>query len=86
MAWPRPEIAPLGARRLLIVEDEKMASFVRRALQAEGCSADVVHHGDEALAAMVATALVKAHGEDILVGSTSERLTTVSVKLPLQAL
>jgi DNA-binding response OmpR family regulator len=42
--------------RVLIVEDEKkMASFVRKALQAEGISADVVHRGDEALAATSAT-------------------------------
>jgi DNA-binding response OmpR family regulator len=43
--------------RVLIVEDErKMASFVRKALQAEGFTADVVHQGDEALAATSATA------------------------------
>src|SRR2546422_10212106 len=38
--------------RVLIVQDEKkMASFIRKALQAEGFAADVLHHGDEALAA-----------------------------------
>jgi DNA-binding response OmpR family regulator len=43
--------------RVLIVEDEKkMASFVRKALQAEGFSADIVCSGDEALAATSATA------------------------------
>lgn len=43
--------------RVLIVEDEKkMASFVRKALQAEGFTADAVHRGDEALAATSATA------------------------------
>ncbi|MCL4786894.1 MAG: response regulator transcription factor [Verrucomicrobia bacterium] len=42
--------------RVLIVEDEKkMASFVRKALQAEGFSADVVASGDDALAATSAT-------------------------------
>ncbi len=42
--------------RVLIVEDEKkMASFIRKALQAEGFSADVLHRGDEALAATSAT-------------------------------
>jgi DNA-binding response OmpR family regulator len=43
--------------RVLIVEDEKkLASFVRKALKAEGFSADVLHRGDEALAATCATA------------------------------
>lgn len=42
--------------RVLIVEDEKkMASFVRKALQAEGFTADVVHRGDEVLAATLTT-------------------------------
>src|SRR2546427_12716219 len=43
--------------RVLIVEDEKkMASFIRKALQAEGFAADMLHHGDEALSAAAATA------------------------------
>jgi len=43
--------------RALIVEDEKkMASFIRKALQAEGFAADLIHQGDEALAAAAATA------------------------------
>jgi len=43
--------------RVLIVEDEKkMASFIRKALQAEGFAADLIHHGDEALAAATTTA------------------------------
>jgi DNA-binding response OmpR family regulator len=38
--------------RVLVVEDEKKtASFVRKALQAEGFAVDVCHHGDEALLA-----------------------------------
>ena len=42
--------------RVLVVEDErKTASFVRKALQAEGFAADVCHNGDEALAAASAT-------------------------------
>src|SRR5437762_3893857 len=42
--------------RVLIVEDEKkLASFIRKALQAEGFAADLLHHGDEALAAAAAT-------------------------------
>ena len=42
--------------RVLIVEDEKkMASFIRKALQAEGFAADLLRHGDEALAAAAAT-------------------------------
>jgi|ERR1051325_1922338 DNA-binding response OmpR family regulator len=42
--------------RVLVVEDEKKtASFIRKALQAEGFAVDVCHHGDEALAAPGAT-------------------------------
>lgn len=38
--------------RVLVVEDErKTASFIRKALQAEGFAVDVCHHGDEALTA-----------------------------------
>jgi DNA-binding response OmpR family regulator len=43
--------------RVLVVEDEKKtASFIRKALQAEGFAADVCHNGDDAWAAMVGTA------------------------------
>jgi DNA-binding response OmpR family regulator len=42
--------------RVLVVEDEKKtASFVRKALQAEGFAVDVCHHGNEALEAILAT-------------------------------
>ena len=42
--------------RLLVVEDEKKtASFVRKALQAEGFAVDVCHNGDDALAAAATT-------------------------------
>src|SRR3974377_2065868 len=42
--------------RVLVVEDEKKTlSFIRKALQAEGFAVDVCHHGDEALAAPAAT-------------------------------
>jgi two-component system, OmpR family, response regulator len=42
--------------RILVVEDErKTASFIRKALQAEGFAADVCGNGDDALAAMKAT-------------------------------
>src|SRR6266702_2999865 len=38
--------------RVLVVEDEKKtASFIRKALQSEGFAVDVCHRGDEALAA-----------------------------------
>jgi DNA-binding response OmpR family regulator len=38
--------------RVLVVEDEKKtASFIRKALQAEGFAVDLYHHGKEALAA-----------------------------------
>lgn len=43
--------------RVLVVEDEvKTASFIRKALQAEGFAVDVCHRGDEALNAARATA------------------------------
>src|SRR5580698_7249524 len=42
--------------RILVVEDEKKtASFVRKALESEGFAVDVCQRGDEALAAAVAT-------------------------------
>lgn len=42
--------------RVLVVEDEKKtASFVRKALQAEGLAVDVLHDGSEALAAVAST-------------------------------
>lgn len=42
--------------RVLVVEDEKKtASFIRKALQAEGFAVDVCHSGDDALAAASAT-------------------------------
>jgi two-component system, OmpR family, response regulator len=41
---------------VLVVEDEKKtASFIRKALQAEGFAVDVCHRGDDALAAVMAT-------------------------------
>src|SRR5436190_9181499 len=43
--------------RVLVVEDEKTtASFVRKALQAEGFAVDVCHNGNDALAAAMTTA------------------------------
>jgi len=42
--------------RVLVVEDEKKtASFVRKALQAEGFAVDICQNGDDALAAASAT-------------------------------
>ena len=42
--------------RVLVVEDEKKtASFIRKALQAEGFAVDVCGNGDDALAAVAAT-------------------------------
>lgn len=42
--------------RILVVEDEKKtASFIRKALQSEGYAVDVIHDGAEALAAMPRT-------------------------------
>ena len=42
--------------RVLVIEDEKKtASFIRKALQAEGFAVDVCHHGDTALVAATST-------------------------------
>src|SRR5437867_12319460 len=42
--------------RVLVVEDEKKtASFIRKALQADGFAVDVLHNGDDALAAVATT-------------------------------
>jgi DNA-binding response OmpR family regulator len=42
--------------RILVVEDEKKtASFIRKALQAEGFAVDVLHNGDEALGVIETT-------------------------------
>jgi DNA-binding response OmpR family regulator len=42
--------------RVLVIEDEKKtASFVRKALQAESFAVDVCHHGEEGLAAALST-------------------------------
>src|SRR5262245_54305543 len=39
----------IGAMRILVVEDEKkVASFIKKGLQQEGHAADTVHDGDEA--------------------------------------
>jgi DNA-binding response OmpR family regulator len=46
----------LKAMRVLVVEDEKKtASFIRKALQAEGHAVDVLHDGTQALAAISTT-------------------------------
>lgn len=45
------------AMRILVVEDEKKtASFIRKALQADGFAVDVLHDGAEAVAALPQTA------------------------------
>jgi DNA-binding response OmpR family regulator len=42
--------------RVLVVEDEKKtASFIRKSLQAAGCAVDMLHNGDDALTAMTHT-------------------------------
>jgi DNA-binding response OmpR family regulator len=42
--------------RILVVEDEKKAaSFIRRAMQAEGFAVDAVHNGEDALAVLQTT-------------------------------
>ena len=42
-------------RVLLVEDDKKTASFVAKALRAEGFTVDVLHHGDEALVALTNT-------------------------------
>jgi DNA-binding response OmpR family regulator len=88
MASLLPEIYATRLMRVLIVEDEKkMASFVRKALQAEGFSADVVHRGDEALAATSATGFdvilldIMLPGRDGL--SVLRQLRERSIKTPI---
>src|SRR5947208_16339997 len=45
-----------ASMRVLVVEDEKKtASFIRKALQAEGFAVDVCHHGEEVLTTASAT-------------------------------
>ena len=47
------EKSTLGSMRVLVVEDEKKtASFIRKALQSEGFIVDVLHDGTEALTAV----------------------------------
>jgi DNA-binding response OmpR family regulator len=46
----------VGLMRVLVVEDEKKtASFIRKALQSEGHAVDVLHDGSQALAAVAHT-------------------------------
>jgi DNA-binding response OmpR family regulator len=53
---PVPEIGSTGIMRVLVVEDEKKAaSFIRKALQAEGFAVDVLHDGATALTAIAHT-------------------------------
>jgi DNA-binding response OmpR family regulator len=43
---------------ILVVEDEKKtAAFIRKALQAEGFTVDIIHHGDEVVSFVAATSL-----------------------------
>ena len=53
--------------RVLIVEDQKkIASFIRKALQAEGFAVDVMHSGESVFPAVEAQASDRAHriGQD----------------------
>jgi two-component system, OmpR family, response regulator len=50
------ESVSLSSMRVLVVEDEKKtASFIRKALQGEGFAVDVCHRGDDVLAAVSVT-------------------------------
>src|SRR5437773_4578027 len=49
-------LAVSPAMRILVVEDEKKtASFIRKALQAEGFAVDLIHNGNEAVTAIETT-------------------------------
>jgi DNA-binding response OmpR family regulator len=43
-------------RVLIVDDDKKTAGFISKALKSEGCAVDVLHNGDEALGAILATA------------------------------
>ena len=50
---PRALSGDMAAMRVLVVEDEKKtASFIRKSLQAAGFVVDLLHHGDTALDAI----------------------------------
>ena len=51
------EIRSTELMRILVVEDQKkMASFIRKALQTEGFAADVLHNGNDVFPAVATTA------------------------------
>jgi len=55
-ALPLAGAVSIPHMRVLVVEDEvKMASFIRRALEAEGLAVDVVNTGEQALASALTT-------------------------------
>src|ERR1700753_4319823 len=55
MAFSRQSVMSKFMRVLVVEDEKKTASFVRKALQAEGFAVDVCHDGDAALAAASAT-------------------------------
>lgn len=65
--------------RVLVVEDEKKtASFVRKALQSEGFAVDGC-----GLGLSIAQWIVSAHNGNIQIESAPSQMTTVTVRLPL---
>ena len=59
--------APATRPCVLVVEDEKKtASFVRKALQAEGFAVDVCHNGNDALATALATPFARTFSLGVL--------------------
>ena len=58
MGLPCSPLAPIIEDvRVLVIEDEKkLASFIRKALLAEGFAVDILRNGDEVLSATTATA------------------------------
>jgi len=55
--------------RILVVDDDrKTAGFVGKALKAEGCAVDVLHNGDEALAAILSSSFVAVVLDIMLAG------------------
>lgn len=49
-AAPTPTCSDLPMRILVVEDEKKQASFIKKALQAEGFAVDAVHNGDEGLA------------------------------------
>ena len=66
--------------RVLVVEDEKKtASFVRKALPAEGFASD-----SYGLGLSIVQWIVSAHNGSVKIESVPSKITTVPVRLPVE--